>query len=532
MRTGKRGRGRQTASGPLRTHALAHHGASTYAADMATWNPLRGSPDSDLLPDLDRLVARGRDLERNNGVAHGGLQTIVDNVVGVGLRLSARPNYRALGRDKDWADDWAQQVEARWWGWAETTACHTGDTLIFDQLTAQALRAQLSCGEAIGLPYWIPERGDGFATKLQLIEADRLSNPNYLADTEHRRGGIEFDAYGVPVGYWIRRTHPGDFWLAMDAGRRMEWEFIPRLTTFGRRRVIHVFDPERPSQSRGKPILAAVLPNFKSLDRYASAELQAAVVNAMIAGIIETPMDQESIIGLFQNDSTAYLNARKDHAVELKAGQLLPVFPGDKVQPFMPARPAAAFGTFVENVFRIIGVGLGLPYELLLKDFSKTNYSSARAALLEAWRSFNRRRDWLGTTWCDPVYALWLEEQIDGGYIDAPDFAQNRAAYLRCRWLGPGRGWVDPVKEAMGAKLRMEIGVSTLEDECGEQGKDWREVMEQRARELRLAEELGLPAPADAGSIAIATAAAPQDGTEPDEPAEPIPGVDQPVAAR
>jgi len=478
----------------MRAQSVAHHGASTFAPDMTTWNPLRGSPDADLLPELDRLVARSRDLDRNNGVAHGGIQTIVDNVVGVGLRLSARPNYRELGFDKAWADDWSQQVEARWWGWAETTACHVGDTLIFDQLTAQALRAQLSCGEAIGLPYWIPDRGDGFATKLQLIEADRLSNPCYLQDTEQRRGGIEFDSYGVPVGYWIRKIHPGDTWMSLDAGRREQWEFIPRKTAFGRRRVLHVYDPERANQSRGKPILASVLGQFKSIDRYAAAELQAAVVNAMIAGIIETPMDQESIIGLFQNDSDAYLKARKDHAIELRGGQLLPVFPGDKVQPFIPARPAAAFGAFMENIFRIIGVQLDLPYELLLKDFSKTNYSSARAALLEAWRSFNRRRDWLGTTWCDPVYALWLEEQIDAGHIEAPGFAQHRAAYLRCKWLGPGRGWVDPVKEAQGAKLRMDIGVSTLEDECGDQGKDWREVMEQRARERSVAKELGLPA--------------------------------------
>jgi len=55
-----------------------------------------------------------------------------------------------------------------------------------------------------------------------------------------------------------------------------------------------------------------------------------------------------------------------------------------------------------------------------------------------------------------------------------------------------GRGWIDPVKEAQAAQLRMEIGISTLEDECAEQGKDWEEVLEQRAREKGKLEELGL----------------------------------------
>jgi capsid protein len=57
------------------------------------------------------------------------------------------------------------------------------------------------------------------------------------------------------------------------------------------------------------------------------------------------------------------------------------VFPGDKVSPFTPSRPNSGYGQFVENVLRHIGAGLNIPFELLMKDFSKTNYSSARAAL-------------------------------------------------------------------------------------------------------------------------------------------------------
>ena len=76
--------------------------------------------------------------------------------------------------------------------------------------------------------------------------------------------------------------------------------------------------------------------------------------------------------------------------------------------------------------------------------------------------------------------------------VDAPDFYENRYAYTRCKWIGPGRGWVDPVKEAQACQLRMEIGLSTLENECASQGLDWEEVVEQRLREKNKLRELGL----------------------------------------
>jgi lambda family phage portal protein len=464
------------------------------ARDIASWIPPQGSADTDLLDDLPQLVYRSRDIHRNNGIAHGGIQTIVDNVVGTGMRLSARPDYTALGKTKEWAAQWAVVTQALYHSWWWSTACHAGDTLTGDQLTALTMASGLTNGEALTLPVWVPNRGDGYATKLQLVESDRLCNPPVEPETRLFHGGIEFDSqYGMPLYYNIRKIHPGErFFDPTEPMAQFDSVRIPRRTSWGRLRVIHTFDTERNGQTRGKPLLSAVLPQFKNIDRYAQAELQAAVANAMIAGIITTPLDQENIVELFRNDAEKYMQMRQDAAVKLSSGSMIPLFPGDSMQSFLPQRPAAQFGAFVENIYRIIGVGLDLPYELLLKDFSKTNYSSARAALLEAWRSFMRRRDWLGTMWLDPIYGLFLEEMVNAGRIDAPGFYENRSAYCRCKWIGPGRGWVDPVKEAQAAQLRIDAGLSTAEDECAEQGKDWEEVYEQLAREQQRRAELKL----------------------------------------
>lgn len=458
----------------------AHHGASLTSRELSSWHPPQGSADADLLHELPTLVSRSRDLTRNHGVAGGGIQTLIDNVVGTGLRLSAKPDYIALGRSKAWADDWSKQVESLWRSWAESTACDAQRGLNFAGLTALVFRSCLENGEALALPLWLPSRYEPFATRLQLIEPDRLHNPAQSLGSEHLRGGIELDALGAPKAYWVAKQHPGD---GLFMGASLDYQRIPARTSFGRERVLHVFHKERVGQHRGKPVLTAILPMFKMLDHYERSELQAAVVNAMIAAFIESPMDAESLHDLFGGSSEEYFSAKKDWTVQLKGGSIIPMFPGDKVAPFTPSRPNSAYGDFVENVLRHIGTGLNLPYELLMKDFSKTNYASARAALMEAWRHFMTRRQWLGSQWASRVYVLWLEEVVNKGLIEAETFYKNKVAWARARWIGPGRGWIDPVKEAKASQLRMAQNLSTLEEECATQGLDWEEVLEQRARE-------------------------------------------------
>ena len=376
------------------------------------------------------------------------------------------------------------KVESLWRSWAESTDCDAAKSLTFSGMTAQIFRSTMLNGEALALPLWLPNRT--FNTVIQLVEPDRLSNPDGVMDSKTLRGGIEIDRYGAPVAYHIKKTHPGD-WFA----EQQDWQRIPVATKFGRQRVLHIHDCERTGQTRGKPLLTSVMPLFKMLDHYERSELQASVVNAMIAAFVETPLDSDDIEQMFGSTDN-YLSARNQWKIKLQGGAIIPTFPGDKVSAFTPSRPNSGYGKFVENVLRHIGTGLNIPFELLMKDFSKTNYSSARAALLEAWRFFMGRRQWLATYWARPVYSLWLEEAIGKNLIEAHNFYQNKMAWTRSKWIGPGRGWVDPVKEAQASKIRMENNLSTLEEECASQGLDWEEVLEQRAREQSKMQQLNL----------------------------------------
>ena len=63
---------------------------------MVDWNPVLSSPDGEVNPYRDRMVARERDLIRNDGWASAAVTRAIDNVVGANFRPIAKPDYRAL----------------------------------------------------------------------------------------------------------------------------------------------------------------------------------------------------------------------------------------------------------------------------------------------------------------------------------------------------------------------------------------------------------------------------------------------------
>lgn len=477
----------------------AHQGASLDDARLSDWTPSAGSADSDLLDELSILTPRARDLVRNHPVASGAAQTLKDNIIGHQLRLSSQPKYRMLGKDKKWATTWGNEVEDQFATWADTTECDAARSQTLLALTQQALNGALINGDSFAIVHWLPRKNSKWATRLQLIEADRVSTPLHLTANPNIRNGVEIDEFGAPVAYYVQKSHPGDSFRYFNRSQ-FEWERIPAFTEWGRRRVIHLFDKERAEQSRGKPLFTSVLREFKVSGDYLSSELHAAAANALIAMFIESDLDPEAITNMLGgNDSEKLSNywegvTNKNNGKKIKSGSIMTAPMGTKFNSYNSSRPNVAFNGFMESIYRQMGVGMNMPYELTMKDFSKTNYSSARAALLEAWRHFHTRRRWLKESWLDPIYGIWFEEGVNLEYVDAPDFYENNNsyAYLNNRWIFAGRGWTDPVKEAQAAKIRIELGISTHEIECAEQGNQWEEVFEQRKSEKDKMEELGL----------------------------------------
>ena len=502
-------------------------GADVYGQHTAGWNPLLWSPDVEINQYRDRLVSRVRDLVRNDGWASGTVTRILDAAIGGEFRPIAKPDYRALAAlsgnpafDHVWADEFGRAVDAAWRTWADDPGryCDAGRRLTFTQQARVAFRHKLVDGDALALVLWLPERmGPGrarYATSLQLIDPDRLSNPAQAYDTEWCRGGVEIDRYGAAVAYHIRRAHQGDWFAAAQA---VSWERVAREDEFGRARVVHDFEHDRAGQHRGGAgIFTPVLTRLKMLIKYDSTELDAAIINALLAAYIESPFDPALVgeahgegegLGAYQEQRAGF---HQERGLRLNGARIPTLFPGEKINAVAASRPVSNFADFESAVLRNVAAGAGVAEQTVSQDWSRTNYSSARAALLEAWKTMNRRRADFGAGFASPARTAWLEEEFDRNELplpsgasargratgEVPDFIEARGAYARCRWIGPGRGWIDPVDEKAGAILGIDAGLSTLDAECAENvGVDWQEILHQRALEIDSFKKLGLPLP-------------------------------------
>lgn len=491
----------------------AYQAADRGLQELATWQPWLASADRDWLPDRNAVVARIRDLCRNNGTVAGSVRRYVDQAIGPGLRLQSTPDWRALGITREAATELGRAIETQWRLFAADPGryCDAGRHCDLGGLQRIAFRSWITTGEALIVPLWRPGRGGRWATCFQPVDPDRLSNPGRGPDSASLRAGIEHDADGAAIAYHLRRAHPGDP-AAWDQDA-WSWERVPRETAWGRPACLHWFAPEREGQSRGLPPLAAAVKRARMLDRYQDAELAAALLSAILAASIESPLDPELVAeGLAGPGMAQYQENRlafhEQSRITLGGVRIPVLFPGEKLNFYAPSRPAGAFAPFEESMLRHFAAATGQSFEDVSQNWSKTNYSSARASMLSSWRSLEVGRALFAHGVCTPMFLCWLEEAIDRGDVvlppGAPGFYDAWTGYAACRWIGPGRGWVDPVKEVQAAQLRMDTLVTTLEREAAEQGLDWEEVLHQRRRELDVMAELGL-APADAAGVLAVT---------------------------
>lgn len=177
------------------------------------------------------------------------------------------------------------------------------------------------------------------------------------------------------------------------------------------------------------------------------------------------------------------------NSIEIGNGAVVQLGPGEKAKEANPGRPNTAFDGFVSSICKQMGASLEIPYDLLMKQFD-SSYSASRAALLEAWKMFKMRREWLISDFCQPIYEQWLTEAVAKGRIDAPGFFDDpiiHKAYCGSEWSGPTQGQLDPLKEVNAAARRVEEGFSTRSRETTElTGGDYYQNMRQSKKEERL----------------------------------------------
>lgn len=489
------------------------------SGEISLWPARNVSADAVVIRDGAKIRARARDLVRNNPIAKNAVRMERDSVSGSGLKLSPHMDWRTLGLDIEAAEEWHDHVIRMWESYAESDefAADARRQQTFSQLFMLVDREDFTAGEALAVLDMKPS-AVGYQTCINLIDIDRLSNPLGQMDSDMIRAGIERDAYGEPIAYHIRDAHPAD--VALSASP-WSWKRVVRRTPWGRPVVLHTYEHERAEQSRGVSSFASAIVGFRMLQKYEDTELQSAIAQAAIAAVIKTELDWGSAMGVlgaqakinginsgnpFSDAVAAHMTNAAEYAkhreLRFQGVEIPHLLPNESIDVVRPSHPNSNFPEFENAFIRHLAAGLGVEAHELGKNYREVNYSSARAALEAVWRTYKTRRNRLISQFARPFYGAWLEEAVALGTVPLPKGVTNFVAakpFLigSTSFIAWGKPMIDPLKERQANEVGLRLGLDTYESITAEQGKNWRDVVEQTVYERSRMKQYGLAHPMD-----------------------------------
>ncbi|MGV0954595.1 MAG: phage portal protein [Fluviibacter sp.] len=486
--------------------AGAYKGGERQSRELAFWRPRLESADKASLPQKGDIEARARDLARNNGYAAGILDTARDRVVGHRYRLALQPDYRRLGVDRAVMREWARHVEGVFQAFFDDPEApidaarrRTGVELL-----RAAMVSEIVAGETIITREWRTDPAP-YSTCFQILEPERVATPTGKSDGAKLRAGVELGEFGEAIAYHVRATHPLDIADSASTGN-VKFARIPRYNEAGVLNVFHLFEGNSPGhQTRGVSRFAPILQKAKQLDRYEDAELELSIAASVYGMAIESQFGPSSAMdavgGDYFDSLSKYVEAKSDFSQASPIyfdGMRVPhLFPGEKLLFQKAEHPTSVFPEFEAAMLRQVARSVGMSYEQISGDYTKTNYSSARASMAEAWSYVLGKRTTVVSRLATLMVRAWMDEAIARGIIALPpgitDYRAARALLTQCVWIGAGRPVVDEGKTASANAQKLATGETTLAAICAEQGNDWEEILEQRAEEIAVARELGVP---------------------------------------
>ena len=473
----------------VRNKGYSDAGASHVKRALKGFNAASGSPAEDIDANNYTLRQRSRMLYMAAPIATAALKRQRTNIVGPGLKLKPTIDREMLGMTQEQAEAWQRRTQAEFNLWAQRKqACDATGVNNFYGMQQLVMLSWPMSGDVFALVTREETTAQmPYSLRLHILEADRVRTPETMGGSRSGtynvllsglttqklengntiHDGVEVNPRGKIVAYHVANNYPFQYGAEPT-------EFV-RVEAYGQEtglpNVLHIMDTERPEQYRGVPYLAQVIEPLLQMRRYTEAEITAAIVQSFFTAFIKTAAGAADMpfneVGPGENGSPSQAS-RSNNEYEMGAGTVNMLEPGEDVTFGSPTHPNTGFDVFMRALCEQVGAAFEIPADLLLMSFN-SSYSASRAALLEAWKGFRMRREWLTDDFCRPVYEIWLTEAVALGRISAPGFFTDpliRQAYLGSEWIGPSQGQLDPTKEVSAAVTAIEHGLSTREAEA------------------------------------------------------------------
>ncbi len=462
--------------------ATAAYSGAGQGPRLSRWNPSGGGPNGLLSSSVGTLRARSREAVRDVGYAEAGVETLVSNIIGTGIKPQfttpdAQFNRELAEAFLEWTDE--SDAEGR---------------LDFYGQQALAVRSMIEGGDMFArMRTRRAEDGLSVPLQIQLLEAEYVPEDKNTGGTGNNvvRCGVEFDSIGRPFAYHMHKTHPNDgpYFAVMGPAQTIP---VPASE------VAHLASLRRPGQVRGEPWLTRALVKLHDLDKYDDAQLVRQQIAALFTGFVtddgDDAGDEGDLFGGEVGDDFVEL-------ASLEPGTMQVLPRGKNVNWSAPPSPGDSYADFVRQQLRSVAVSLGTLYEQLTGDYSTINDRTFRAALNEFRRRCAMWQHHLVVyQFCRPILRRWAELAILSGRVTLPS-GVTLGQVARAKWVPEGWAYIHPVQDVQAKRMEVRSGFRSRAEIVSGDGYDVEQVDAEIASDNKRSDKLGLVFDTDARQV-------------------------------
>lgn len=441
-----------------------NYDAGDYSRTNANWRVFNQSAEFTDRYSRDTVRARARDLERNSDLMNSVVGPFVRNVIGKGLILQAETGNEKLN----------EEIERLWKVWCKKRNCDVTGTQSLNQILRMAVRRKKVDGGILFVKRYTT--GGVLPFKLQMFEVDELDASQVAPKHQGNRvvGGIEYNQYNAPVGYWIRQ-------YTLDGMSIAEPIYLQAKD------VIFYFSKRRPSQLREMSDMSQTITRVRDTNEFMVAVSVKQRIEACLSVFIKRAIPTAG----FGRQGTGAVQSGHRQTYDGKTiapGMIKEMNVGDEIQVVNPQGQATDAASYIKLQQHIMGAGQGISYEATSRDMSQSTYSSARQGLIEDGMTYSDEDELLAEV-LDEIYETFIISAVLAGALTIPDFWERKDDYFLHTFEQPPKDWIDPAKEATATKTAMQTGQKTFKQIAAENGSDWRKQVDDICEVLKYAKD-------------------------------------------
>lgn len=473
------------------------YGAQLSSAALAGLNSMSGTAMTDLLSRW-LLVSHSRQLAISNPAASAAIDRYVGGVVGSGISYAA-PKASALIPDElSWVMD---MVSKRFSMASRECALDRQGLLDFPQMQTLSIENMMLSGDIA----WVRRPGESSWTA---IESDRIISPYYMCDKtsptivdgifkliNKENGnrivdGVELDNDGRVAALWILKEYLDQPWMVCEG----QIERIPMYEDNGLPLCLFVYQPKRPAQYRGVPLLSPVIEQLFLQSAYIQSEGNAAALQSSLYGFItsqrpvndetapELPSRMDEMVAVADesededeeggegssdetpdfhvtyNGQEAYENIYHPKSKPVTSGRFMHLADGEDIKFLQSTHPNSNFKSYMDATTELIASAVGLPAEILRLSFN-SSYSASRAAIIQAGQKYSQVRTHFISRFIRPVYEVFAFETLKDEMSEESALYLSKSLGSEAVWRSPRLAALDPKVELEAYKLAMDLGL-------------------------------------------------------------------------